>query len=111
MLLANMSRRLLNALQAIEYILPEQQIAIVKELEPHVLKCVKDANGNHVGLTLYSGTSYSPFIGRTKTHRACTGRASQFYSSFQGQRFRTFNPSLRLSRSPKMLRALRRGTD
>jgi pumilio RNA-binding family len=25
----------------------------VKELEPHVLKCVKDANGNHVGLALY----------------------------------------------------------
>jgi pumilio RNA-binding family len=42
----------LIVLQAIEYILPEQQIAIVKELEPHVLKCVKDANGNHVGLAL-----------------------------------------------------------
>jgi hypothetical protein len=39
---------LLTVQQAIEYILPEQQIAIVKELEPHVLKCVKDANGNHV---------------------------------------------------------------
>ncbi len=46
--------RLPNTLQAIEYILPEQQIAIVKELEPHVLKCVKDANGNHVGFTLYT---------------------------------------------------------
>lgn len=62
MLLANMSRRLLNALQAIEYILPEQQIAIVKELEPHVLKCVKDANGNHVGLSLYSMAPLSPYI-------------------------------------------------
>jgi hypothetical protein len=48
------SSRLLIALQAIEYILPEQQVAIVKELEPHVLKCVKDANGNHVGLALSS---------------------------------------------------------
>jgi hypothetical protein len=34
--------------QAIDYILPEQQIAIVKGLEPHVLKCVKDENGNRV---------------------------------------------------------------
>jgi pumilio RNA-binding family len=50
-------------LQAIEFILPEQQIAIVKELEPHVLKCVKDANGNHVGLTSYTMVpSFSPFI-------------------------------------------------
>lgn len=49
-LLSSVSSRLLIALQAIEYILPEQQVAIVKELEPHVLKCVKDANGNHVGL-------------------------------------------------------------
>ena len=65
-----MSRRLLNALQAIEYILPEQQIAIVKELEPHVLKCVKDANGNHVGLKLYSMDHLFLTIhpGRTKTH-------------------------------------------
>lgn len=28
--------------------LPEHQIEIVKELEGHVLKCVKDQNGNHV---------------------------------------------------------------
>lgn len=34
--------------KAVEYILPEQQAIIVRELEPHVLKCVKDANGNHV---------------------------------------------------------------
>ncbi|KAG1715699.1 hypothetical protein ID866_1462 [Astraeus odoratus] len=33
---------------AIEFILPEQQGAFVKEIDPHVLKCVKDANGNHV---------------------------------------------------------------
>ena len=52
--LASVSYRVLIALQAIEYILPEQQIAIVKELEPHVLKCVKDANGNHVSLALYT---------------------------------------------------------
>ena len=60
-----MSRRLLKALQAIEYILPEQQIAIVKELEPHVLKCVKDANGNHVGLTLYSMAPLSHYTSRS----------------------------------------------
>jgi pumilio RNA-binding family len=51
-LLVKISPRLLTTSQAIEYILPEQQIAIVKELEPHVLKCVKDANGNHVSLAL-----------------------------------------------------------
>jgi len=55
--LAGVSSRLLNSLQAIEYILPEQQVAIVKELEPHVLKCVKDANGNHVRLALYTLSS------------------------------------------------------
>ncbi|THH10202.1 hypothetical protein EW145_g1509 [Phellinidium pouzarii] len=33
---------------AIEYILPDQQASFVKELDAHVLKCVKDANGNHV---------------------------------------------------------------
>ncbi|KAF8894634.1 armadillo-type protein [Infundibulicybe gibba] len=34
--------------QAVEYILPDQQGTFVKELDAHVLKCVKDANGNHV---------------------------------------------------------------
>lgn len=34
--------------QAIEHILPEQQGSLVKELEPHAIQCVKDANGNHV---------------------------------------------------------------
>jgi pumilio RNA-binding family len=72
-LLASVSYRLLIALQAIEYILPDQQIAIVKELEPHVLKCVKDANGNHVGLALYTMTSPVSDCepGRAKTYRAC----------------------------------------
>jgi hypothetical protein len=61
--------RLLIALQAIEYIL----IAIVKELEPHVLKCIKDANGNHVGLALYTMTSPVSDCepGRAKTYRVC----------------------------------------
>ena len=71
-ILARALSRLLIALQAIEYILPEQQVAIVKELEPHVLKCVKDANGNHVGLALFTMSLYlivKP--GRAKTHRAC----------------------------------------
>lgn len=35
-------------MQAVEYVLPDQQAAFVKELDTHVLKCVKDANGNHV---------------------------------------------------------------
>ncbi|KAG6900881.1 hypothetical protein C0993_009999 [Termitomyces sp. T159_Od127] len=34
--------------KAIEFVLPEQQSVFVKELEPQILKCVKDANGNHV---------------------------------------------------------------
>ena len=34
--------------QAVECILSEQQSVFVAELEMHVLKCVKDANGNHV---------------------------------------------------------------
>ena len=38
----------LTFLKAVEYILPEQQASIVKELEAHVMRCVKDANGNHV---------------------------------------------------------------
>lgn len=39
---------LTNFSQAVEYVLPDQQAAFVKELDAHVLKCVKDANGNHV---------------------------------------------------------------
>ncbi|KAJ7910989.1 armadillo-type protein [Mycena leptocephala] len=34
--------------QAIQSILPEQQDSFVRELEPHILRCVKDRNGNHV---------------------------------------------------------------
>ncbi|KNZ71768.1 Pumilio like protein [Termitomyces sp. J132] len=34
--------------KAIEFVLPEQQTTFIKELEPHILKCVKDPNGNHV---------------------------------------------------------------
>jgi pumilio RNA-binding family len=37
-----------RSFQAVEYILPDQQAAFVRELDAHVLKCVKDANGNHV---------------------------------------------------------------
>jgi pumilio RNA-binding family len=40
--------------QAIEYILPEQQAMFIRELEPYVLKCVKDSNGNHVCFVLLS---------------------------------------------------------
>jgi pumilio RNA-binding family len=43
----SLSNRLLHS-QAVEYILPDQQAAFVRELDTHVLKCVKDANGNHV---------------------------------------------------------------
>lgn len=34
--------------KALESIPPEQQQEIVRELDGHVLKCVKDQNGNHV---------------------------------------------------------------
>ena len=34
--------------QALEHILTDQQAQLVRELEPHVLRCVKDQNGNHV---------------------------------------------------------------
>lgn len=36
--------------KAVDDITPEEQSVIVRELEPHVLRCVKDANGNHVSL-------------------------------------------------------------
>ena len=35
-------------MQALEHILTDQQASMVKELESHVLKCVRDQNGNHV---------------------------------------------------------------
>ena len=63
-LLTSVLPLLLIVLQAIEYILPEQQIAIVKELEPHVLKCVKDANGNHVRRALYTMSPPSDHVAR-----------------------------------------------
>lgn len=44
--------------QAIEYILPEQQGMFIRELEPYVLKCVKDSNGNHVRKVPFSFISY-----------------------------------------------------
>jgi len=34
--------------KALEVISPEQQSHLVKELEGHVMKCIKDQNGNHV---------------------------------------------------------------
>jgi mRNA-binding protein PUF3 len=37
-----------DALQALEHILTDQQASMVKELEHHVLKLVRDQNGNHV---------------------------------------------------------------
>ncbi|KAJ6502502.1 armadillo-type protein [Mycena sanguinolenta] len=33
---------------AIQSILSEQQASFIRELEPHVMRCVKDSNGNHV---------------------------------------------------------------
>ncbi|KAF8162311.1 hypothetical protein K438DRAFT_1776012 [Mycena galopus ATCC 62051] len=32
----------------IQSILPEQQVSFVRELEPQIMRCVKDSNGNHV---------------------------------------------------------------
>ena len=40
-------------MQAIEYTSPEQQTKIILELHPHILKCIKDAHGNHVSDTFY----------------------------------------------------------
>ena len=37
-----------NSVQALEHILTDQQASMVKELEHHVLRCVRDQNGNHV---------------------------------------------------------------
>jgi len=34
--------------KALEVIPPEQQSQLVKELEGHVIKCIKDQNGNYV---------------------------------------------------------------
>ena len=34
--------------KSLESILDEEKVCIVRELEDHVLKCVKDQNGNHV---------------------------------------------------------------
>jgi len=34
--------------KALESVGGEQQVEIVRELDGHVLKCVKDQNGNHV---------------------------------------------------------------
>jgi len=34
--------------KALEVISSEQQARLVKELEGHVMKCIKDQNGNHV---------------------------------------------------------------
>jgi pumilio RNA-binding family len=34
--------------QAVEFILPDQQSTFVRELELHIMRCVKDSNGNHV---------------------------------------------------------------
>lgn len=34
--------------KALESVSGEQQVEIVRELDGHVLKCVKDQNGNHV---------------------------------------------------------------
>src|SRR5258707_15849209 len=72
-LLASVSSQLLITLQAIEYILPDQQITIMKELELHVLKCIKNTNSNHVGLALYTMTSPVSNCkpGHAKTYRVC----------------------------------------
>lgn len=38
----------LTSEQALDHVLKDQQAQLVRELEHHVLKCVKDQNGNHV---------------------------------------------------------------
>lgn len=46
--MTSVPRCLANQIQALEHILTDQQAQLVRELEQHVLKCVKDQNGNHV---------------------------------------------------------------
>jgi len=56
---------------AIQSILPEQQVGFVRELEPHIMRCVKDSNGNHVIQKVIERVSpdhlafVSTFIGHT----------------------------------------------
>lgn len=57
--LARIVRADLHGKQAIEHILPEQQVLFVQELGPNVLRCVKDANGNHVSVSTYTGAHLS----------------------------------------------------
>ena len=76
-----------NPAQAIEYILPDQQALFVKELEPHVLKCVKDANGNHVrlGFIFALDASFIALLGHSKTDRARVPRSFGLCTSIPRQ--------------------------
>ena len=55
--------------KAIECALPEQQTSFIKELDPHVHRCVRDANGNHViNARCFNYNSLTISIGDTKTY-------------------------------------------
>lgn len=62
--------------QAVEFVSEEQQAAIVQELEPHVMRCVMDANGNHVGGTIgpfyvHHFVNPSSLTGHPEAYRMC----------------------------------------
>lgn len=49
LILAVSCRRLTSVLaQALEYVLVDQQVKLIRELDGHVLKCARDAQSNHV---------------------------------------------------------------
>ena len=47
----------MRLVQAIECVTVEQQAMFVHEIEVDVMRCVKDANGNHVGRAEFPGIS------------------------------------------------------
>jgi len=57
--------------KALEVIAPDQQSVLVKELEGHVLKCIKDQNGNHVIQKVIEQVPeiYTQFIVETFTNK------------------------------------------
>lgn len=52
--------------KALESIPAEQQQEVVRELDGHVLKCVKDQNGNHVVSILTCINAKSSYISKLR---------------------------------------------
>lgn len=72
--------------KAVDDITPEEQSVLVRELEPHVLRCVKDANGNHVSLlSLDRASIFTPVRQVIQKLIECvSGERLTFVSAFQG---------------------------